>query len=197
MGRAGRGPGELWVELDERGDFRWREGELSRPDLAAALGGADAALAPGQIADFSPHWEPLYREMASRLDEGLLVTCDYGFEGARLYDPRVRFHGTLAAHRRHRVHRDALRDPGGQDLTAHVDFALLRRAGEEEGLVTLAFTRQAAWLAAGGIFEDLRGADLATRQAAAQLLDGEGMGEAIRVLVQARGAGAGLDLGLE
>jgi SAM-dependent MidA family methyltransferase len=197
VGRAGLAPGELWVELDERGDFRWREGDLSRPDLAAALAAAGVELAPGQIADFSPQWAPLYRELVARLGAGLLVTCDYGFETAQLYDRRVRFHGTLAAHRRHRVHRDALRDAGEQDLTAHVDFALLRRAGEEAGLVTRAFTRQAAWLAAGGIFEDLREADLATRQSAAQLLDGEGMGEAIRVLVQARGAGATVDLGLE
>jgi len=200
VGRAGRAPGEvgeLWVELDERGHFRWREGDLSRPDLAAALAATGVELAPGQIADFSSHWAPLYRELAARLGEGLLVTCDYGFETAQLYDPRVRFHGTLAAHRRHRVHRDALRDAGEQDLTAHVDFALLRRAGEEAGLVTRSFTRQAPWLAAGGIFEDLREADLATRQSAAQLLDGEGMGEAIRVLVQARGAGAIVDLGME
>ncbi len=197
VGRTGLPLGELWVELDERGGFRWREGELSRPDLAATLAATGAAPAPGQIADFSPQWVPLYRELSRRLDEGLLVTCDYGFESAGLYDPRVRFHGTLAAHRRHRVHRDALRDPGRQDLTAHVDFTLLRRAGEGEGLVTRAFTRQAAWLAAGGLFEDLVDADLATRQAAAQLLDGEGMGEAIRVLAQARGAGARVDLGLE
>ena len=42
------------------------------------------------------------------------------------------------------------------------------------------------WLASTGLFDDLAGADPATREQAMGLLDGEGMGEEIRVLVQAR-----------
>jgi SAM-dependent MidA family methyltransferase len=74
-----------------------------------------------------------------------------------------------------------------QDLTAHVDFTTLIRTGEEEGLKTVALTRQALWLTACGLFEELQAADAATRQGAMALLDGEGMGEEIRVLVQAKG----------
>ena len=76
---------------------------------------------------------------------------------------------------------------GEQDLTAHVDFTALIRAGEEEGLRTVALTRQALWLTACGLFEEIQGADAETRQQAMALLDGEGMGEEIRVLVQAKG----------
>jgi SAM-dependent MidA family methyltransferase len=75
---------------------------------------------------------------------------------------------------------------GEQDLTAHVDFTALAEAGEAEGLATVALTRQALWLSACGLFEDLATADASTRLAAMALLDGEGMGEEIRVLVQAR-----------
>jgi SAM-dependent MidA family methyltransferase len=192
VGLSGGALGELWVGLDERGDFAWRPGELSTPRLAAQLAAQGGRLAPGQIADLALEWEPLYRDLARLLGaDGLLVTCDYGFETQALLDPRVRFHGTLACYRRHRVHRDPFRDVGLQDLTAHVDFSLLRRVGEEEGLTTLAFTRQALWLAACGLFEDLAGGD-AARHEALRLLDGEGMGEEIRVLVQGRGAAVGL-----
>jgi len=52
---------------------------------------------------------------------------------------------------------------------------------------TLAFTRQTQWLLACGIEEDLRDAPPERRREAALLLDGEGMGETIRVLVQSRG----------
>jgi hypothetical protein len=43
------------------------------------------------------------------------------------------------------------------------------------------------WLTACGLFEEIQGADGATRREAMALLDGEGMGEEIRVLVQAKG----------
>jgi len=196
IGRPGGELGELWVELDGDGGFAWREGDLSDPALASLLGDPPAALAPGQVADLSPGWAPLYRRLARRLGRGLLVTCDYGFLRERLLDARIRPHGTLAAYSRQRVHRNPFVLVGEQDLTAHVDFSALVQAGEEEGLATVSLTRQALWLAACGIFEDLAGADPETRQQAMALLDGEGMGEEIRVLVQSRGvdAGAVLDL---
>jgi SAM-dependent MidA family methyltransferase len=185
IGRAVGGIGELWVDLDAEGRFAWREGELSDPSLAALLGGA--SLAPGQVADLSPQWAPLYAALARRLGRGLLVTCDYGFPRPRLLDPRVRRHGTLACYRRQTVHRDPFADVGAQDLTAHVDFTALIEAGEAAGLSTFTLTRQALWLSACGLFEDLAEADVSTRQEAIALLDGEGMGEEIRALVQARG----------
>jgi SAM-dependent MidA family methyltransferase len=187
IGRGDGTVGELWVDLDEEGAFVWREGEVSNPVLRDLLRNPDAPLQPGQVADLSPAWEPLYRELARRLGRGLLVTCDYGFERERLLDPRIRFNGTLAAYTRQRVHRNPFVKVGEQDLTAHVDFTTLIRAGEAEGLKTIALTRQALWLTACGLFEEIQGADAEARQQAMALLDGEGMGEEIRVLVQAKG----------
>lgn len=192
IGRADGSVGELWVDVDGDG-FVWKEGEVSDPALPDLLGGA--ALEPGQVADLAPGWGPLYREIAGRLGRGLVVTCDYGFERERLFDVRVRRNGTLACYSRQRVHRNPFVLVGEQDLTAHVDFTTLIRAGEEAGLTTLAFTRQAFWLTACGLFEELEGADLETRHQAMALLDGEGMGEEIRVLVQGRGIDPGEVLG--
>ena len=187
IGRADGGAGELWVDLDEGGAFVWREGELSDPRLLDLLRDPDVTLQPGQVADLAPGWSPLYRELAKRLGRGLVVTCDYGFDRERLLDPRIRLHGTLAAYTRHRVHRNPFVKIGEQDLTAHVDFTALIRAGEAAGLRTVAFTRQALWLTACGLFDEIQGAATDTRRQAMALLDGEGMGEEIRVLVQAKG----------
>ena len=52
--------------------------------------------------------------------------------------------------------------------------------------MTVACSRQAPWLLACGLFEDLAEAGLEARKQAMALLDLEGMGEEIRVLVQAR-----------
>lgn len=197
IGREGGetgGVGELWVDLDADGGFAWKEGELSGSALPDLLEGVP--LEPGQIADLAPGWVPLYKEIAGRLGRGLLVTCDYGFERERLLDVRIRKHGTLACFSRQRVHRNPFVLVGDQDLTAHVDFTALIRAGEEAGLTTVALTRQALWLTACGLFDDLQDATPEARQEAMALLDGEGMGEDIRVLVQAKGIDPGevLDL---
>lgn len=186
---------ELWVDLDASGGFRYAEREPSDAALAELLGGI--RLAPGQIADVAPDWAPLYRSLARALSRGLLVTCDYGFATERLFDVRVRRHGTLACYRRQRVHRDPFVDVGRQDLTAHVDFGALARAGVAEGLTTVAFTRQARWLLSAGLFAELEGAPATARAEALALLDGEGMGEEIRVLVQARNIDGGDVLDLE
>lgn len=184
VGRADGTVGELYVALDEQGGFVWWEGEMSDPGLAVLLGGHE--LEPGQIADLAPGWTPLYERLARGLERGLLVTVDYGHERDRLLDPRVRRYGTLACYRRHRVHRDPFRHVGEQDLTAHVDFTALRRAGEAAGLRTLRFVRLAEWLTRLGIFDDLADAELESRLQATALLDPGGMGHDLRVLVQAR-----------
>ncbi len=182
------GPGaetlrELGVEVGADGAFGWVEIPLSDPALADLV---PDDLVQGQIADVAD-WASVYRELASRLGRGLMVTFDYGYERKRLFDSRVRRNGTLACYRRQRVHRDPFVDVGRQDLTAHVDFTALIEAGEAEGLETVALTRQAPWLAALGILEGLAGRPPAERVAAMNLLDLDGMGEDIRVLVQARG----------
>jgi SAM-dependent MidA family methyltransferase len=178
--------GEMLVGLDDAGAFTWVEGDLSRPGLGALVPAECEDLEIGQLADLSLGWRPLYRDLASRLEKGLLVTCDYGFEAAQLLDSRIRMSGTLACYRSQQVHRNPFVAVGEQDLTAHVDFSALREEGENAGLETVCLTRQARWLTACGLFEELQDAAPATVMEAGTLLSGEGMGEEIRVLVQAR-----------
>jgi len=178
------GIGELLVDFTDSDGFAWVESEPSDPALSGLIG---RELEPGQVADLSPAWRTGYAELAAKLDRGLIVTCDYGFERDQLFDSRIRKHGTLACYREHRVHRDPFVAIGKQDLTAHVDFSTLREVGEAAGLETIAFTRQARWLTACGLFEELERADQRTRLDAMHLLDGAGMGDEIRVLVQSRG----------
>jgi len=185
IGRAGGEVGELLVDWSADDGLVYVESDLTDGALAELIG--ECRLEPGQIADLSPAWAPLYRTLARGLRRGLLITCDYGFERERLLDPRVRRHGTLACYSRHRVSRDALVDLGQRDLTAHIDFTALREAGESEGLDTVVYTRQAQWLVAAGIFDDIAATGAPASAQARMLLDGEGMGEEIRVLVQAKG----------
>ena len=188
IGRGEGDVGELLVDWRADCGFVYVEADLSDRGLQDLLVGH--RLERRQIADLSPAQAPLYRDLARSLRRGLLITCDYGYERSRLLDARVRRHGTLASYSRHRVSRDALIDLGQRDLTAHVDFTALREAGEAEGLDTLAFTRQAPWLVAAGIFDEIAASGAPASAQARMLLDGEGMGEEIRVLIQSRGLSA-------
>jgi SAM-dependent MidA family methyltransferase len=185
IGRVDGGIGELLVDWREDQGFFYVESDLSSDSLHDLLDGH--ALEPGQIADLAPSWRPLYRELARGLRRGLLITCDYGYERSLLLDARVRRHGTIACYSHHRVDRDALSNLGAKDLTAHVDFTALRETGEAEGLTTVAWTRQAPWLVAAGIFDEIAATGAPASAQARMLLDGEGMGEEIRVLIQSVG----------
>ena len=173
---------ELWVD-EAGGQFLWLERELT--DSGFDLWNR-SPLEDGQIIDVTLEWGEVYRSLVRCLDRGLIVTCDYGFERERLLDPRTRRHGTLACYRRHRVHRDPFVEVGRQDLTAHIDFSLLIEVGEGEGFQTFGLLRQAEWLAMAGLLDGAEGRSPEERVEVMQLMDLEGMGEEIRVLVQFR-----------
>lgn len=195
---------ELWV-AEREGVLDWSEYEApaAYDDYFAARG---IELAEGQFADISLEWGLYYADVARFLQHGLIVTCDYGYPGAKLFHPRARRFGTAAAYRGQRVSRDLLAAPGEQDLTAHINFTDLERAGEHEGAETLFFDRLAKFLLSIGITEHelfrpvqeigISSAEegmelLQDRENARRLVLPDGVGEDLRVLVQVKGMTGG------
>lgn len=187
---------ELFVSGDE-----WEEAPASN-DYASYFADRDIRLAEGQFADVSLEWSQSYRRICDLAPAALIVTFDYGYPGKQLFDNRVRRFGTAAAYARHQVHRDLLARPGEQDLTAHINFSDLQEAGESSGFTTLLFGRQAEFLLRLGVTEhplftpaqDVDAGSLEDavrlvdeREAARRLVLPDGIGEEMRVLVQARG----------
>ena len=80
-------------------------------------------------------------ETGSALERGYFLTIDYGFPASAYYAPH-RVSGTLTAYQQHQRTEDVLSEPGSRDITAHVDFTALARAGEKAGLTTLGFLDQ-------------------------------------------------------
>jgi SAM-dependent MidA family methyltransferase len=193
---------ELWVRQEgDSLDWSEHEASLAYDDYFAARG---IALEDGQFADVSLEWALTYADIARWTTRGLIVTFDYGYPEDQLFRSRARRFGTAAAYGRQRVTRDLLANPGQQDLTAHINFTDLRRAGEEAGFTTLFFDRQAKFLLALGITghelfkpvldEQVGSAEeglarLEARDEARRLVLPDGIGHDIRVLVQAKGMG--------
>ena len=186
---------ELWV-TDRDGELDWTEHEAPGPyeDYFAARG---IELDDGQFADVSLEWEAYYRDICAVVQRGLIVTFDYGYPEDQLFRSRARRFGTAASYREQRVTRDLLSTPGERDLTAHINFSDLIRAGESSGFETLFFDRQAKFLLALGAAEDplIRNepksvAELELKENARRLILPDGIGEDLRVLVQGRGVPA-------
>ncbi len=196
---------ELWV-TERDGQIDWSE-QKAEPGYVEYFSSRGIELRDGQFADVSLGWESLYSELCRFVTRGLIVTFDYGYAERQLFSGRVRQFGTAAAYSGHRVSRDLLANPGEQDLTAHINFTDLQRAGERDGFSTLLFDRQAKVLLALGAAEhelfvplDDRRFDSAEealalrerREEARRLVLPDGIGEEIRVLVQGKGvAGEG------
>ncbi|MGD8189999.1 class I SAM-dependent methyltransferase [Brevibacillus ginsengisoli] len=89
-------------------------------------------------------------QMAQLLEEGYVLTIDYGDVQEQLYHPS-RNRGTLMCYYRHQAHEDPFIHIGEQDLTAHVNFSALMKWGEGVGLKTVSYQRQDQFLVEHGI----------------------------------------------
>ena len=146
-------------------------------------------LPDGYTVEISPSAETWWRETAGILQRGKLLTIDYGFTADELFSP-ARRNGTLRAYHRHRVTDDLLAHPGEQDLTAHVNFSAIQKAGEAAGLKTEIFCTQPQFLTRilqKAVAEGSFGEWNARRTRQFQTLTHpEHLGRAFRVLVQSR-----------
>jgi SAM-dependent MidA family methyltransferase len=86
----------------------------------------------------APGW---ISEISSRLNRGFVLVVDYGFSRDEYYKPD-RTEGTLTCYSRHRRSFNPLEDPGGKDITAHVDFTSLAESAEHAGLHVAEYTDQ-------------------------------------------------------
>ena len=197
------GIGELAVTLDRDGDTARLAWATVAPDprLVEAIEGLQATLArplpigyESELCVDLPSW---LAEMVRHLDHGMAWFIDYGYDTETYYHPD-RNTGTLVCHYRHRGHFDPFIWPGLTDLSAFVDFGLLKRSALAAKLDMVGLTSQAEFVLAMGVHEAvLAQTDEHTRlQKLAELkrltLPGE-MGEKFKLMALARGQQPALD----
>ncbi len=149
-----------------------------------------AVLPDGFILELCPSARNWWGEAASVLRRGKLLTIDYGFAARHFLSPE-RPNGTLRAYYQHHVSADVLAMPGEQDLTSHVNFTALERAGQSAGLACEGIISQAQFLTriaekmwSGGVVPSAN--QLRQFQT---LTHPEHLGRSFKILVQSRAGG--------
>jgi SAM-dependent MidA family methyltransferase len=186
-----RGSGLVEHYVETAGEsFRFVDGGASDPRLQAYLERYAPGLAAGQRIEVNLAALERLEWIAAILDRGYVFTIDYGYTAEEIAHGRRFSDGSLMSYRQHQACEDVLADPGGQDITAHVNFTALERRGEELGLVSLGLKTQAQFLMEVGEVDQFAAAleagseeeNLRLRMQLKTLLFG--LGETFRVLVQ-------------
>ncbi|HKY45447.1 MAG TPA: class I SAM-dependent methyltransferase [Pyrinomonadaceae bacterium] len=145
------GLAELYVTLDADGGFAWSTGPLSTERLADFY----SELADGQIIEINLAIDDWLTQVAAKLDEGFLITVDYGEEARELYDPARRPHGSLRGFSRHGFVDDVLAQPGECDLTTTINWTQVKSTGERLGFEVVEFASQDRFLLNAELLEEL------------------------------------------
>jgi SAM-dependent MidA family methyltransferase len=185
---------EIYVgECD--GGFTEVRGDLSTPQIGEYLTSGGIELAEGQEAEVNLRAPAWMRSLGGRLRKGFVLTIDYGCLAGELY-AAWRRRGTIMCYYRHAASEDPYERVGEQDITAHVDFSALIRAGEEAGLSFTGLVPQYRFLIGLGLLGEIERAargmteieGLKMRLSLKHLIEPErGMGEVFKVLIQHKG----------
>jgi SAM-dependent MidA family methyltransferase len=182
-----------WGVTVDGDKFAWAKISIPHSDFPSSIfrlpSSLLAVLPDNYTIETSPAAEAWWRQAAGGLSRGKLLAIDYGFTEAEIFSPS-RTNGTLRGYFRQHLSDDLLANVGEQDLTAHVNFSAIQKAGEETGLKTESFCTQPQFLTRileKAVREKSFGEWNASRTRQFQTLTHpEHLGRAFRVLVQSR-----------
>ena len=141
---------ERGVALDGS-DFRFVDRECEQGTAGQIP--SEPSLPEGYLTEVHPQQAGFMRlvgEMLRAGNGGAALMIDYGFPASEYYLPQ-RSGGTLMCHYRHHAHTDPFYLPGLQDITSHIDFSEIARAGLDAGLEVGFYMSQAAFLIGAGL----------------------------------------------
>ena len=136
---------EIYVSWEEDKGFYEIFGALSSEELVETVKQWPLPAVEGYQTEISLAAKVWMNEVSHRLKQGFVMTIDYGFSEKDYYSLH-RSSGTLRAYYHHKSSERFYEFLGEQDLTAHVNFSLLKREGELQGLRLVGFTDQGHFL---------------------------------------------------
>ncbi|BAI80729.1 conserved hypothetical protein [Deferribacter desulfuricans SSM1] len=162
--------------------------DFSTEELKEYINRLNIKLVDKQIADINLDAVKWIRDLGKKINKGLVVTIDYGFEAKQLYAP-FRMDGTVTCYFKHTQNNDFFERVGYQDITAFVDFSALMEYGKESGLDVVNFEPQWLFLLQSGILDEIKYAesDLHKARIRSLIIPEGGFGTNFNVLIQSKG----------
>ncbi len=137
----------------------------------------------GQEFEINAGSERLLKQINETLQEGFILTIDYGYLAPELFNPN-RMKGTYKCINKHQINEEPYTHIGEQDITAHVDFSNLINTGKKLGLNKVRYTTQGQFLVDWGILDFINNGTEKEIQAIKNLFLPELMGDKFKVLIQ-------------
>lgn len=192
---------ETFVTLED-GDLAETTDKPSVPELEKYFSGIDMDFREDQEFEVNLRAEKILKEIDRVLQKGFVITIDYGYLNSELFNSE-RMKGTYKCIHKHSINETPYINIGEQDITAHVDFSNLIRAGVSFNINKVKYTTQGQFLIDWGIL-DLISSDLEESgklkdssakeiHAIKNLFLPELMGDKFKVLIQEKNLGRELN----
>ena len=187
---------EIYV-TQNKGNIVEEVGALSDPRISPYFDLMSIRLEEGQRAEVNLKALDWMKQVGRFLKKGFVLTIDYGYLADELYAPHRR-RGTFLCYYRHQTSENPFEHLGEQDMTSHVNFTALIKAGEEVELRFAGLVTQYRFLIALGVLQEMESLNqevsefdgLKWRLSLLHLIEPErGMGEIFKVLIQHKGVG--------
>ena len=176
---------EIFVSLSDNNELIFKEEILSDKKIIDFINNMEITLFEGCIVEITPQAYEASQKIAELLNSGYIITIDYGDLAENLLQ-EWNTEGTFKAITNHML-THPLDDPGNVDITADVNFTILKKGLEEKQFKVNALTSQWQSLINLGIFELIKKEDkidfnnsaryFKTNQALSKLLEPEQLGK--------------------
>ncbi len=184
---------DIWV--DHHNGFR----ESSRKACTRIIDYVSAAkldISEGDHTEICLDVEDWFRTVSKYLKRGYIISIDYGYlEGVSMKTNNSE--GSLRCYKNHQLTNNPYENPGGQDITADVNFSALIYWGLKNGFGFSGFVNQRSFLRALGFIaflSEMNDTNENKKYACSTLLDK--MGGSFKVLIQHKGVPCHLLQGL-
>ncbi|MBI4446841.1 MAG: SAM-dependent methyltransferase [Acidobacteria bacterium] len=142
-------PREIFVMLRE-GELCEVEDAVSDPRIAQYLHAGFKRLREAYEYEVNLRMLEVMERLANAMSRGILLTIDYGYEWEE-YDTFPRASGTWMCYFKHQAHANPYLHIGRQDITAHVNFEIMRWQGDLFGWVSAPLKTQRQFLCECGL----------------------------------------------
>ncbi|MDA2933699.1 SAM-dependent methyltransferase, partial [Acidobacteria bacterium AH-259-D05] len=143
---------EIYVHVGEK--ISEMEGEVSDPRILEYMRTGFKEWRDNYQYEVNLRMVEVMHDLDQRIDFAIVLTVDYGYNWKE-YQAVDRSKGTLLCYHRHQVVTDPYLNLGQQDITAHVNFEVMSKTGEELGWKSEPLTTQRQFLHKWGLEQRL------------------------------------------